>query len=197
MRRAPWICFAVLWGSLTLLMCRPAHGAENRIELIPPLIRPGGTVTVKPAVTLEAGKKLFLRLSHIGTASEVISISDLPLDAAELARGISHVALPDRMLQGNYTGQVVNEQGGVVATGGRLRVLASQAPSITKVVPHASYAVGERYDFEVLGDNFSQDPRDNVVSCPSGYRSSTPRIDSRVTASKFRISSSTLRYSPR
>lgn len=162
-RRVPWICFTVLCALLTLIISRPALGAENRVELVPPLIRPGGTVTVRPAVTLEAGKKFFLRLSHIGTASEVLSIIDLPLDAAETARGVSSVTLPDNTVQGNYTGQVVNEQAKPVATGGQLRVLASRAPSITKVVPHASYAVGERYDFEVLGDNFSQDPKDNVV----------------------------------
>jgi hypothetical protein len=158
-----WICHVVLGGLLTLIVAHPALGAENHLDLKPPLIRPGGTITLQSAVALEAGKKLFLRLSHIGTTSDVLSIIDLPLDAAATARGISRVTLPSTMVQGNYTGDVVDEQGHTVATGGKLRVLASQPPSIAKVVPHATYAVDKTYGFELVGDNFSQDPKDNIV----------------------------------
>jgi hypothetical protein len=140
-----------------LVFPRPTGAADAEVEVLPPVTRPGGTVAIRTAAKLEPAKKVFLRLSGEGT------VSDLTIEGDQAGRGVARIALPEKLREDDYTAELVNERGDKVAGGGHLRVLASEAPSITKIVPRASYAEHGLYAFEIVGEHFSRNVDDDVV----------------------------------
>ena len=132
---------------LTLLASGPSDvSADNQIQLKPGATRPGGTISVKLTAPLDPRQKVFVRLTGPS------QLDDLPVDSAELSRGRFRIVLPKEMRQGRYDVEVVTEQGQAVATGGHLKILATEPPTITKITPHPTYATGGVYSFEVAGE---------------------------------------------
>jgi len=143
---------------LTLLASGPSDvSADNQIQLKPGATRPGGTISVKLTAPLDPRQKVFVRLTGPS------QLDDLPVDSAELSRGRFRIVLPKEMRQGRYDVEVVTEQGQAVATGGHLKILATEPPTITKITPHPTYATGGVYSFEVAGENFGNDAEDDLV----------------------------------
>jgi hypothetical protein len=148
------ILFLALLG---LTIARPCLGAEGEMQLRPRALRPGDTLSVKPGVRLDVSKKIFVRL--LGPSQ----IDDLSTEASQVSRGLLRIALPKQLRQGRYDVELVTEVGEVLDKGARLKVLATETPTIVKIVPHPSYAVGGIYEFELMGENFGNDADDNVV----------------------------------
>jgi hypothetical protein len=131
--------------------------ADNKIQLKPGATRPGGTISVKPTDPLDAPQKVFVRLTGPS------QLDDFPIDRAEVGRGRFRITLPKEMRQGRYDVEVVTEQGQVVAGGGHLKILATETPTITKILPHPTYATDGTYSFEVAGENFAYEAEDNLI----------------------------------
>lgn len=51
----------------------------------------------------------------------------------------------------------------MVAGGGHLKILATETPTITKILPHPTYATDGTYSFEVAGENFGYEAEDNLI----------------------------------
>lgn len=148
------LVLSVLIGAFDAWSCL---GADEEIQLKPRAIRPGGTITVKPAQRLDPGKPVFLRLTGPSP------VDDLPAPSAEVGRGVFHITLPKEMRQGKYDVQLVSERGDVLASGVRLKVLATETPTISKIVPYPSYAIDGRYSFEIVGENFGNDADETTI----------------------------------
>lgn len=157
---------AAILSSVTVVW--PCLGAEERAaikaapevrELSPGALRPGGTLGVRPAAKVDAAKKLFLRLDGPGPTE------DIPLEATKLERGRFQVVLPKELRQGKYRVQIVDEAGSILHEVVKpLRILATERPVITKVVPHPSYPSDGVYSFEIFGENLGHDVEDDHVT---------------------------------
>jgi hypothetical protein len=110
-----------------------------------PLYRP---LCSRVGPSVDVGRKLFLRVDGGGP------VLDLPLDSQAARRRLVSVTFPPAR-PGIYKTDLVTEHGQMLAVGPSLRVLSSEAPVITRVVPRASFPVNGRYDFEIVGENFS------------------------------------------
>ena len=145
-------------SSLTVLVTGPSGvAADSQIQLKPGATRPGGTISVKPTEPLDARQRVFVRLTGPS------QLDDFPVDSAELSRGRFRIILPKEMRQGRYDVEVVTEQGQVVATGGHLKILATEPPTITKITPHPTYAAAGTYSFEVAEENFGNEAEDDLI----------------------------------
>ena len=147
-----------IFASLVFLFVQPAFAAEKGLEIVPKWVRPNSIVTVKLGPEVDTAKKMCLRLS--GRARAI----DLPLDANQMRRRIIEVKIPETLRAGNYETSLVDEDGRELVSGGtRLKVAASdkegEKPVITKIVPMTSYATNDRYDFDIIGENFGDDGR--------------------------------------
>jgi hypothetical protein len=152
---ASGILFGLLLAGLAL--AGPCLAADEGMQLKPRALRPGDTLSVTPGVRLDASKKVFVRL--LGPSQ----IDDLPVDASQVSRGRLRVVLPKQMRQGRYEAQLVTEVGEVLDKGATLKILATETPTITQIVPHPSYAVNGTYTFELLGENFGNAADENLV----------------------------------
>jgi hypothetical protein len=136
---------------------RPCLGANEEMQFRPPATRAGRTIAVKLRKPPDPGSAVFLRVTGWGT------VEDLPTDTVAASRGLLRVALPKELRQGRYEAELITERGDVLARGGKLKILASEAPTITKIVPHPSYATAGMYSFELIGENFGAQAEDNTV----------------------------------
>jgi hypothetical protein len=155
MRRARW-----LLGALVVLVLGAGAGgvgAEEELKLAKPAARPGGTIVATTSVRLDPAKRIFLRLTGPS------QIDDLAADPGPVGRGRLQTTLPKVMRQGKYNVAIVTEQGEELAKGAHLRILATETPVITKIVPQPSYQTGGSYSFELVGTNFGYDAADNRI----------------------------------
>ena len=142
---------------LGLVLATPvAEAQEAAVELTRKAVRPGSTLSVRLGPSVDTSKRLFLRVDGGGP------VQDVPLDPESVRRRLVRITFPPAR-QGTYRTELVNEHGHFIATGPALRVLASEAPVITRVVPRASYPRDGRYDFEIVGENFSHHAGDNLI----------------------------------
>lgn len=156
-RLARWlpVCF-VLLPLLGLAVARPCLAAENSFDLIPKWVRPGPDTSVSVKFTDGIGEikknKGFLRLTlprHV--------VKDMPLDNEQMGRGLAEVKIPGPMRRGTYKTELVSEGGKVVARGPEdFKVRASEKPSIASILPSVCYPTDRGFDFEIIGDDFSQ-----------------------------------------
>ena len=145
----------VLLGLLGIL---PVAAAENGFEVIPKWVRPGSRVTVKLGPEVNTTKKMFLRLSGRG------AVKDFLLNIDQIHRRVVEVEIPPTLRAGNYETSLVDEDGTDLGIyGSRLKIAisdkAEDKPVITKIVPVASYPRRDRYDFDIIGENFGDDVR--------------------------------------
>lgn len=118
---------------------------------------PGKTLTVTPPPGVDLTKGAYLQLTGPSP------VDDSPITLGEGGRRIFHVTLPKEMRQGRYTGQIVDPEDKVLVPNLTLRVRATEPPTITRIVPHPSYPSEAGYSFELQGERFGEEARDNVV----------------------------------
>ena len=146
----------VLATAIGALESAPGLAADEPAKLIKPgYSAPGGKLTVMPPAGVDLSKGTMLRLS--GPA-----VVELPIMRAEGGR-LFTVALPKEMRQGRYQGEIINENDTAVASGIELRIRATDAPKMTKIVPYPSYPDTSGYSFEIHGENFAYDVQDTDI----------------------------------
>ena len=154
--RRPFILAFLVVFILTAAQLCPA--VETRFDVVPKWVRPGGSITVKLGPDVDSGKKMFLRLSGRAT------VKDLPLDADQILRRIAELKIPDSMRAGHYETALIGEDGKeFAAPGPRIKIAvsdkATDKPVITDIVPRASYPKHDKYDFDIVGENFGDSGR--------------------------------------
>ena len=147
----------VVLAFVCLAVARPCLGADEGMQVRPRALHPGDKISITPGATLDAGKKTFVRF-HGPT-----QLDDVPVDAAQVTRGLLRVPLPKPMRQGKYELELVTEFGQVLDKGASIRILATETPTIDKIVPHPSYAIGGVYEFELAGENFGSEAEESIV----------------------------------
>ena len=160
--RGGWrlLCRALLL-LLGLAAAQPCLAAENEFELYPKWVRPGPDtmVRVKFSDKIDASKKMFLRLTLPKS-----TITDLPLAGEQVRRGVADVRISGPLRRGTYMAELVNEEGVVLASGPKdVKVAVAEKPVITAIMPKVIYPKSGRYDFEVIGDNFSHYEEEKVI----------------------------------
>jgi len=148
------VCRGLLCAVLLLsgLACPQASRAAG-FELYPKWVRPGPDAVVKVRLPdkIDANRKMFLRLTQAKSA-----IADLPLAGEQVRRQVVEVRVPGPLRRGFYKAELVSEEGELLASGPNdVMVAAAEKPVITAVLPKVVYPVNGRYDFEIIGDNFS------------------------------------------
>ena len=138
--------------------------------------RPGQDLTLAfpTPVRTESGAKYFLRLTRLATTAAgatpegAPAASDAPLEPEQLGRRLARVRLP-QLQYGQYRAELVTDSGSVLGAGSNtLRVLASDPPRITKIVPPTGYPDNGYsledaiYSFEVAGENLGE-PEDITI----------------------------------
>jgi hypothetical protein len=154
-RIAGALTVVLLLGALRAPAC---FAADVKLELVSPVARPGGVVGLKFAGTLDSATKVFVRLSTPRQDEE------LPVDAARIGRGRLQVTLPKVLRQGRFKVELMTETGEVLGTVPELKILATEPPTISRVIPHPSYPVDDAYSFELTGENFGQRAEDNLLT---------------------------------
>ncbi len=147
------LCWA-LFLLLGLAAPQPCRAEENALRVITPWVRPGpeAAVSVRLPDTLDATGKKYLRLNR----QDNKVIKDFPLAEDQVRRGLAEAKVPEPLRWGIYTAQLVSEDGDVLASGDTgIKVAVAQAPVIRAIQPAVAYPKNGRYDFEILGDNFS------------------------------------------
>lgn len=160
--------------ALGLALTTTGFAADEVFELTRKSVRPGSMLSLRLGPSVDTSKKLFLRVDGGGP------VGDVPLDGAATRRRLVRVTFP-QMRQGTYKTELVDEQGQVLGTGAPLRVLASEAPTITKVVPRASYPANGLYDFEIVGEHFSHHAADNRIRINDDVITFSEHLDERET----------------
>jgi hypothetical protein len=123
---------------------------------------------------VDVGRKLFLRVDGGGP------VLDLPLDGEAARRRLVRVTFPPAR-PGTYKTELVTEHGQMLAVGPSLRVMAAEAPVVTRVVPRASYPINGRYDFEIVGEHFSPHAGDNAIRINDDLIKFRAHLDERET----------------
>jgi hypothetical protein len=160
---------------LVLLLAGPARGTEEPVfDLSRKSIRPGSALSVRLGPSVDVGRKLFLRVDGGGP------VLDLPLDGEAARRRVVRVTFPPAR-PGSYRTELVTEHGQLLAAGPSLRVMASEPPVITRVVPRASYPANGRYDFEITGEHFSPHAGDNKIRINDDLVKFSQELDERET----------------
>jgi len=158
------IAFFLLFGWVFALPC-PA--AENDFEVIPRWVRPGpeATVQIKINKKIDTFKKIFLRLSlRDSNDNRTYTIRDLPLESEQASKGLAEVKITSPMRRGIYSAELVGEGNELFASSPEnITVAASEKPSITDIMPRVIYPTEGRFDFEVMGDNFSQYNAEDIL----------------------------------
>jgi hypothetical protein len=171
----PWTTGTLVGLVLGLLLAVPARGAdEPALELTRKSIRPGSPLSVRLGPSVDVGRKLFLRVDGGGP------VIDIPLDGEAARRRLVRVAFPPAR-PGTYKTELVTEHGQMLAVGPTLRVLTSEAPVITRIVPRASYPINGRHDFEIVGENFSPHAGDSKIRINDDLVKFSAELDERET----------------
>lgn len=144
---------------LVLLFARPA-AADDPLQITRASVRPGGMLSVVLGSSVDTSKPLFLRLDGRGAGAG--PVVDVPLEAAAARRRLVRLPFP-QLREGTYATELINDQGAALGAGGPLRVLSSEPPVITKIIPRVSYPEAKQYDFEIVGERFSNHPDDTIV----------------------------------
>lgn len=155
---APTVLMLTLLIALVSLGGQPACAAEKGFEFVPKWVRPGRSVVVKLGPQVDTTAKMYLRLSSRFT------VKDIPLDNNQVSLRIIELKVPENMRPGTYEATLVDEKGkDLGASGSSLKIAASDKPEdkpvITKIVPVASYAKNDRYNFDIIGENIGDDVR--------------------------------------
>ena len=146
---------------LWLLLSHHCFAADDTFELHPKWLRPGPdtVVQIKLPGTIDVNKKLFLRF----TVSNA-TIAELPLSGDQLSRRVAEVKIRGPLRSGTYGTELVSEEGKVLASGPReIRVAIAEKPVISAIYPKVIYPRTGRYDFEIIGDNFSHFEADKII----------------------------------
>ncbi len=151
----------VLLLLLGLTLSHSCFAADETFEMHPKWLRPGpDTVAqIKLSDTIDISRKLFLRLT-LATAT----IAEFPLSGDQLSRRLAVVKIPAPLRSGTYRTELVSEEGKLLATGPRdVMVAIAEKPVISAIYPKVIYPRHGRYDFEIIGDNFSHFEADKII----------------------------------
>src|SRR5262245_46121903 len=121
---------------LLLFLAAPAL-ADDALQITRASVRPGSMLSVALGASVDTSKPLFLRLDSRGSGTGG-SVLDVPLEANAAKRRLVRLQFP-QLREGTYATELVNDQGASLGTGGPLRVLSSEPPVITKIIPLVSY----------------------------------------------------------
>ncbi len=143
-----------------LVSALPCSAAENDFEVIPRWVRPGPETIVQVKINkkINTNQKIFLRLtSHGSDDNHTRAVRVIPLADDQVRRCEAEVKLTGPMRRGTYSAELIGEGNVVFASfSEKITVAASEKPLITDVMPNVIYPTANGYDFEVMGDNFSQ-----------------------------------------
>ncbi len=177
---------AVLLGAAAV---RPGLAADVELKVLKPYgARPGGDVNLRlvnpaDAAKLDAVPKITVRLSAPPPTpppdppTEPRAIEEGTVEARRVSKTQLQFTVPKTIRQGRYKVELMADEDTVLATGPKLRILATEPPTISKIVPHPSYPVGDLHSFEIRGEHFGQNAEDNVLT----INDIALKIDKRVT----------------
>jgi len=154
------LCCGVLL-LLTTASVLPCMAAQNEFELYPTWVRPGPEtiVRVKLSDTFDVTKKMYLRLILPKS-----TVADFPLPVEQVHRRLAEVKIPGPLRRGTYKSELVSDEGVVLASGMRdVKVAATEKPVITSILPKVIYPQNGRYNFDIIGENFSHVEEEKIV----------------------------------
>ena len=92
------------------------------------------------------------------------TITDLPLAGEQVRKRVAEVRIPGPLRRGTYKAELISEEGVVLASGPNdVRVAAADKPVIAGIMPQMIYPQSGRYDFEIIGDNFSHFEEESIA----------------------------------
>jgi hypothetical protein len=188
---------AVLLGAAVV---RPCLADEVELQVLKRYgARPGevvGLKVVRSSAKLDAATKIIVRLSTPLSppppAPPSTAPSDPPSEPKPIEESLVEESLvearrvnktqvqftvPKPLRQGHYKVELMADEDQVLGTVPNLRIRAVEPPTISKIVPHPSYPVGDRHSFEIRGERFGQNAEDSVLI----INDVAVKIDKRVT----------------